>query len=91
MDKFLNYLRLKTTEKPKFVLCGGCLSNKADMKPTFIRAFNSFSEKEKAEFYLKCVTIARDILENRGEIVPLVREEIKTITWNFFNESEKEW
>ena len=45
MDKFLNYLKLKTTEKPKFVPCGGCLGNKVDVKPTFVRAFKTFSDK----------------------------------------------
>lgn len=68
LDKYLNYLKAKSGEKPKFVLCGGCLGTNLDVNPNFARAFSTFTDKEKAEFYLKTVKIARDILENKEDI-----------------------
>jgi hypothetical protein len=43
LEKYLNFLKLKASEKPKFAPCGGCMSKKIDIKPSLLRAFNTLS------------------------------------------------
>jgi hypothetical protein len=85
LESHLDYLKLKASEKPKFVPCGGCLGNKIEVNPAFMRAFNTLTEIERADFYLKNVCIAKDIIDSRGEMVSFLPSETRSTSWHFFN------
>lgn len=56
-----------------------------------MRAFNTLTEIERADFYLRNVCITKDIIDSRGDVPSSLPTEVRSASWHFFNESDKEW